>query len=56
MGPSDVEHKEAKGARTSTITYMMDGDIGLFADLALLAQAAALARDVVSLVCDMVWA
>ena len=58
MGPSDVEHKEAKDVCTSTITYMMDGDVGLFADLALLAQAAALARDVsilVFLVYDTVW-
>jgi hypothetical protein len=58
MGPSDVEHKEAKGVCTSTITYMMDGGVGLFADLALFAQAGALARDVsvlVFLVCDTVW-
>lgn len=45
MGPSDVEHKKARDGCTSTITYMMDGDVGLFADLGLLAQAAALARD-----------
>jgi hypothetical protein len=31
---------------TSTITYMLDGKVGLFADLALLAQVAALAREV----------
>ena len=31
---------------TSTITYMLDGEVGLLADLALMAQAAALAREV----------
>ena len=35
-----MEHKEAKDVCASTITYTMDGDVGLFADLALLAQAA----------------
>lgn len=30
---------------TSTITYMLDGKVGLFADLALLAQAAAMAHE-----------
>ena len=46
------------GLCTSTITYMMDSDVGLFADLALLAQAATLARDVRILdflICDTVW-
>jgi hypothetical protein len=31
---------------SSTITYMLDGTVGLTADLALMAQAAALAREV----------
>ncbi|KAG5644143.1 hypothetical protein DXG03_009037 [Asterophora parasitica] len=52
MGVMDVPHPgDAEeghgGARvcTSTITYMLSGDVGLLADLALLAQAAALARE-----------
>ena len=31
---------------TKTITYQLDGNVGLAADLALMAQAAALAREV----------
>ena len=31
---------------SKTITYMLDGHVGLLADLALMAQAAALAREV----------
>lgn len=54
MGILDVAHhddnKVAEGQRTavctSTITYMLDGEVGLLADLALMAQAAALAREV----------
>jgi hypothetical protein len=53
MGVLDVVHhdgKHAEGQRmavcTSTITYMLDGEVGLLADLALMAQAAALAREV----------
>ena len=55
MEPSGVEHKEAKDVCASTITYTMDGDVGRFANLALLAQAVALARDLRILdflVCD----
>ena len=55
MEPSGVERKEAKDVCASTITYTMDGDVGRFADLALLAQAVALARDLRILgflVCD----
>jgi hypothetical protein len=57
MGVMDVVHHDDKhdyklpeGQRTavcsSTITYMLDGQVGLLADLALMAQAAALAREV----------
>jgi hypothetical protein len=54
MGVLDVAHhddnKVAQGQRmavcTSTITYMLDGEVGLLADLALMAQTAALAREV----------
>ena len=56
MGTMDVLHQDEqegynprqgdRGICTSTITYMLDGKVGLFADLALLAQAAALAREV----------
>ena len=35
---------------SKTITYMLDGHVGLLADLALMAQAAALAQEVSSLV------
>lgn len=57
MGVMDVAHHDRKddyrlpeGQTTavcsSTITYMLDGEVGLLADLALMAQAAALAREV----------
>jgi len=57
MGMLDVLHHDdnrdytlPEGGRTSvcksTITYMLDGHVGLLADLALMAQAAALAREV----------
>lgn len=36
---------------TKTITYQLDGTVGLVADLALMAQAAALAREVCLFVC-----
>ncbi|KAJ3723594.1 hypothetical protein DFJ43DRAFT_1003422 [Lentinula guzmanii] len=42
----DVAHHEPKGTCSSTITYMLDGRIGLASDLALMAQIAALAREV----------
>ena len=45
----DVPHEDAPGDNgicSSTITYMLDGNVGLFFDLALIAQAAALAREV----------
>ena len=45
----DVPHPHPPGEHgvcSSTITYMLDGDVGLFFDLALLAQTAALAREV----------
>lgn len=58
-GDKDVVHHDTvdpgndptpEGARTSictsTITYQLDGYVGLLADLALMAQAAALAREV----------
>lgn len=54
-GPLDIEHHEdeiegPEGGITkvcsNTITYMLDGHVGLLADLALLAQTAALAREV----------
>ncbi|KAF8807921.1 hypothetical protein BYT27DRAFT_7211570 [Phlegmacium glaucopus] len=51
MGATDVAHHEqsATGGTSiicsSTITYMLDGTVGLTADLALMAQAAALARE-----------
>ncbi|KAF9011129.1 hypothetical protein BDQ17DRAFT_1272573 [Cyathus striatus] len=56
MGPIDVVHhddiqnyKLPEGERTavctSTITYMLDGTVGLVADIALMAQAAAMARE-----------
>ncbi len=58
-GQDDVIHHEvnpgkypvAEGLPTQTcsktITYMLDGHVGLLADLALMAQAAALAREVI---------
>ena len=56
-GEMDVEHHDdntdyhlPEGERTKvcskTITYMLDGHVGLAADLALMAQAAAMAREV----------
>ena len=42
----DVQHHNEPGTCSSTITYMLDGHAGLTADLALLAQVAALARAV----------
>ncbi|OBZ79230.1 hypothetical protein A0H81_01390 [Grifola frondosa] len=56
MGPLDVVHHDdvtnyhlPEGQRTQvcskTLTYMLDGHVGLMADLALMAQAAALARE-----------
>lgn len=49
MGAMDVKHQD-EGQQSSvcdsTITYMLDGKAGLTADLALMAQAAALAREV----------
>jgi hypothetical protein len=41
----DVPHQNAPGTCTSSITYMFDGRVGLAADLALMAQAAGLARE-----------
>ncbi|THV06043.1 hypothetical protein K435DRAFT_773532 [Dendrothele bispora CBS 962.96] len=41
----DVAHTEDAQVCSSTITYMLDGRIGLLSDLALMAQAAALARE-----------
>ncbi|KAG6911277.1 hypothetical protein DXG01_002116 [Tephrocybe rancida] len=49
MGIMDTAHADAKDNEKvcgSTITYMLDGEVGLLADLALLAQVAALAREV----------
>lgn len=56
MGPLDVlHHDEAPDYQlpegetavcSATITYMLDGSVGLLADLALMAQVAALAREV----------
>lgn len=43
---TDVPHVEDESVCTSTIVYMLDGTVGLTADLALVAQAAALAREV----------
>ncbi|CAA7268075.1 unnamed protein product [Cyclocybe aegerita] len=48
MGIMDVQHPEQDeidAICSSTITYMLDGTAGLAADLALMAQAAALARE-----------
>ena len=51
MDPTDTAHHEQSTGEnsmicSSTITYMLDGTVGLTADLALMAQAAALAREV----------
>ncbi|KAF9566929.1 hypothetical protein CPC08DRAFT_814462 [Agrocybe pediades] len=49
MGPMDVEHDDKSPGHekicSSTITYMLDGTVGLMADLALMAQAATLAHE-----------
>ncbi|KAK0234255.1 hypothetical protein IW262DRAFT_141845 [Armillaria fumosa] len=44
-GVMDVVHGDDKDVCSSTITYMLDGRTGLLADLALIAQAAGLARE-----------
>jgi hypothetical protein len=51
IGPWDVSHSGGNehvedGVCTSTITYMLDGKVGLLADLMLMAQVAAMAREV----------
>ncbi|KAG6812844.1 hypothetical protein H0H92_015942 [Tricholoma furcatifolium] len=49
MGVMDTLHPQTEGSGqvcASTITYMLDGRVGLLADLALLAQVAGLAREV----------
>ncbi len=46
MGAMDVHHADDPAICSRTITYMLDGIVGLTADLALMAQAAALAREV----------
>lgn len=48
MGIMDVPHpiEDGKSVCSSTITYMLDGKVGLLADLALMAQAATMAREV----------
>jgi hypothetical protein len=45
---NDAPHKDVTGVCKSSITYMLDGKVGLMADLALLAQVAGLAREVSS--------
>ncbi|KAL0575811.1 hypothetical protein V5O48_006165 [Marasmius crinis-equi] len=45
-GVKDVVHDSGPPVCNSTITYMLSGKVGLVADLALMAQAAALAREV----------
>ncbi|KZT56131.1 hypothetical protein CALCODRAFT_330657 [Calocera cornea HHB12733] len=44
-GVHDVLHTESPNVCSSSITYMLDGEIGLAADLALIAQIAGLARE-----------
>lgn len=63
-GQEDVVHHGAKPGKypvaeglptricSKTITYMLDGYVGLLADLALMAQAAGLAREVI---CRRIW-
>jgi hypothetical protein len=46
MTAYDVPHLDDKSICSSTITYMLDGTVGLTADLALMAQVAALAAEV----------
>ncbi|KZO94103.1 hypothetical protein CALVIDRAFT_539479 [Calocera viscosa TUFC12733] len=43
-GVHDVIHSDSPDVCSSSITYMLDGEIGLAADLALIAQLAGLAR------------
>ena len=43
-GEQDVVHPAEGGICSKTITYMLDGHVGLLADLALMAQVAGLAR------------
>lgn len=45
-GSLDVSHEHDPRVCASTITYMLDGRVGLMADLALIAQVASLAREV----------
>ncbi|KAG7099970.1 hypothetical protein E1B28_001763 [Marasmius oreades] len=45
IGVKDVIHKSGPPVCSSTITYMLGGKVGLVADLALMAQAAALAQE-----------
>lgn len=45
-GPQDVPHGDDPSVCKKTLTYLLDGSVGLTADLALIAQAAALAREV----------
>jgi hypothetical protein len=47
MSPDVVN--ESSIVCSKTITYMLDGTVGLTADLALMAQAAALAREVIQI-------
>lgn len=64
-GVMDVPHHDTKNnyklpesemttVCKSTITYMLDGKVGLLADLALMAQTAALAREVLPLFFDFI--
>ena len=46
MGGLDVQHTDDSSICSKTIIYMLDGTVGLTADLAIMAQAAALAREV----------
>jgi len=46
IGGLDVQHTDDSSICSKTITYMLDGTVGLTADLAIMAQAAALAREV----------
>lgn len=46
MSAYDVPHLDDKSICSSTITYMLDGTVGLTADLALMAQVATLAAEV----------
>lgn len=44
--PEDEDEDDMAPICSKTITYVLDGNVGLLADLALIAQAAALAREV----------